>query len=666
MSIGKKLQVEGSRSVGSLATTLAMLAAVVAGCQASGNSLGSGGKSASTSGAPTSGGASTAGDADAGTSAPPPPAWDGSAPKGSVAVSGGTMLLTTDHATLVAADPDRDQVSIVDVATKFVRATLPMPPGSEPGRVVEDGLGRVHVALRRGGGVATINLATGSVVSLRQTCAAPRGLAVRTSDNALGIACMGGDLMIMSGDPSVSAPLFRAHVADDLRDIVADGTGWKVSTFRSAQVLSVAPDGSVLDQIKLPGRTDGGSHSFAPQQAFRMVRGAKGGLVVVHHASSTNAVDVSTGFGGPGFMPGTPGTPSPYGGTDGGTPDTCNPSIIIGSVSTVDGSGAPATGPVIPNAVLPVDLAPSADGGSYLVAIAGNLQTGPRAVTAANVMRVSSASSGNDMCGHSTQIAGTNVPGQATAVVDDGAGGMMVQTREPAAVWLIPASGAMQQIGLSAVSVANEGDQVFHANTGNGIACASCHAEARDDGHTWLFTNGTDASGKPNQLPRRTQTFRAGFLDTAPFHWGGDLASMDAVMSEVFVRRMGGKSPTASEQAALTAWMSAVPAAVHDAPDATKAAAIARGKALFADASVGCASCHSGIRFTNNLTVDVGTGGAFQTPSLIDVAFRYPLMHDGSVNSIKSKLLDRSGTHGHTEALSDGQIDDLTAYVESL
>jgi cytochrome c peroxidase len=58
-------------------------------------------------------------------------------------------------------------------------------------------------------------------------------------------------------------------------------------------------------------------------------------------------------------------------------------------------------------------------------------------------------------------------------------------------------------------------------------------------------------------------------------------------------------------------------------------AAIARGKQLFESSSVGCATCHRGAALTNNLTVDVGTGGHFQVPSLLGLALRSPFMHDG-------------------------------------
>ena len=54
------------------------------------------------------------------------------------AISGGTLRVLADGHTAVAADPDRDQVYIVDLASKSVRWTVGLNFGDEPGRVVAD------------------------------------------------------------------------------------------------------------------------------------------------------------------------------------------------------------------------------------------------------------------------------------------------------------------------------------------------------------------------------------------------------------------------------------------------------------------------------------------------------------------------------------------------
>ena len=82
----------------------------------------------------------------------------------------------------VAADPDRDQLYVVDLGAKKLQATIPLSDGDEPGRLVEDAGRRVHVALRRGGSVVTVDLATNAIVSRRPVCAAPRCRFPRAGD----------------------------------------------------------------------------------------------------------------------------------------------------------------------------------------------------------------------------------------------------------------------------------------------------------------------------------------------------------------------------------------------------------------------------------------------------------------------------------------------------
>src|SRR6266542_1429396 len=63
-------------------------------------------------------------------------------------ITGGTMLVTRDDARAVVADPDRDRIVVLDLTTEQIANVFELAPGSQPGRVVEDGTGRIHVALR--------------------------------------------------------------------------------------------------------------------------------------------------------------------------------------------------------------------------------------------------------------------------------------------------------------------------------------------------------------------------------------------------------------------------------------------------------------------------------------------------------------------------------------
>src|SRR4029078_12312524 len=87
----------------------------------------------------------------------------------------------------------------------------------------------------------------------------------------------------------------------------------------------------------------------------------------------------------------------------------------------------------------------------------------------------------------------------------------------------------------------------------------------------------------------------------------------------------------------LMTWIDTQPRVAHAAPADT--AAVARGRALFKDASrAACAPCHAGAAFSNNQTVDVGTGGAFQVPSLVGIGSRGPFMHNGCAKTLAGRL----------------------------
>ncbi|HYO94350.1 MAG TPA: hypothetical protein VER33_07550, partial [Polyangiaceae bacterium] len=64
-------------------------------------------------------------------------------------VSGGTLHVSADGALAAVSDPDRDQVSIVDLTARRLRHTVALQANDEPGRIEADAQGRLHVALRR-------------------------------------------------------------------------------------------------------------------------------------------------------------------------------------------------------------------------------------------------------------------------------------------------------------------------------------------------------------------------------------------------------------------------------------------------------------------------------------------------------------------------------------
>jgi DNA-binding beta-propeller fold protein YncE len=148
-------------------------------------------------------------------------------------VSGGTLLGLRAGHTAVASDPDRDAIYVVDTQQATLAFTVTLNPGDEPGRLVEDGTGRVHVALRSAGALATIDPSTGAPLFERQVCPAPRGVAWDPSTDLVWVACATGELVGLpaaGGDATI-----RWVVQRDLRDVVVTDSGLAVTrTSRSS------------------------------------------------------------------------------------------------------------------------------------------------------------------------------------------------------------------------------------------------------------------------------------------------------------------------------------------------------------------------------------------------------------------------------------------------
>jgi CxxC motif-containing protein (DUF1111 family) len=136
-------------------------------------------------------------------------------------------------------------------------------------------------------------------------------------------------------------------------------------------------------------------------------------------------------------------------------------------------------------------------------------------------------------------------------------------------------------------------------------------------------------------------------------------------VNDVYTIRMAGGSLDSDQMSALTGWVQTIPP--PPAPTWVSASAAAAGKTIFNSTTVGCASCHSGAKFTNNQTVDVGTGSAFQVPPLVGVGWRTPLLHDGCAATMADRFgMCATPQHGNIASLSAGDLENLEAYLESL
>jgi mono/diheme cytochrome c family protein len=570
-------------------------------------------------------------------------------------ISGGTLLVLSSGTHAVAADPDRDAVFVASLDGASPAARVSLSRGDEPGRLVEDQRGHVHVILRGTSQVAVIDPATATLVARREACNLPRGIAYDRETDTVHVACAPGSLVSL--DANDGTVRRRLELDRDLRDVVVLTSGrLAVSRFRSAELLEVSADGRVTARVRPatvdrigsftssssgPGGAGFGEARAAPAPghgvpdvAWRTVPTRNGGLLMLHQRALDKPVEISSGGYGSG------------GGRCG------SGSIVESSVSTFSASsGVVAFGDdiTINQAVLAVDVAVSATG-SVAFAVPGNA----RVPGLPQVIRTQMNGVGmSNPCISSSNV-NSSAPGQVTAVAFAGEQ-LVVQLRQPAALYL---QDRGRTIALSDESRDDTGHQIFHSNAGAGLACASCHAEGDDDGQTWKFAN---------IGPRRTQTFRGGLSGTEPFHWDGDMQTIGHLMNDVFSGRMSGPALTAPQVVTLQRWIDRLPARV--APRTMDASA-ARGRELFHDARVACASCHTGERTTNNRNLDVGTGAAFQVPTLRAIAWRAPYMHNGCAPTLRARFTDAAcgggDRHGVTSHLSSGQLDDLVAYLETL
>jgi len=131
-------------------------------------------------------------------------------------------------------------------------------------------------------------------------------------------------------------------------------------------------------------------------------------------------------------------------------------------------------------------------------------------------------------------------------------------------------------------------------------------------------------------------------------------------MDETFTRRMSAPILDDEGITQVGTWLDTLPEVAAPAQDPEAAV---RGESAFG--TEGCVDYHAGPRFTDKRSVDVGTGGAFQVPSLLGLAVRGPWMHDGCADSIGAVLEGCAGApHG---GVSDPALRaDLVAYLETL
>ncbi len=569
---------------------------------------------------------------------PPPPPFDArihgaaiSRDAGPPPISGGTLVTLAEQRLLVA-DPDTDRVLVVATdGEPRVSLELREAAHSEPGRAIEDGSGRVHVVLRGAGQVLSFDpratSADAAQITRRAVCGMPRGIAFDRTNDRLVVACRGGELVFLptQGDAAPRTTQLDA----DLRDVVIANDQLIVTRFRSAEALVLdRSDGHVVARRNAAPMNDG-TGNVSATVAWRAIALPSGEIAMLHQRERDDeVVPTAGGYGG-------------FGGCDG----------IVKSALSIVGPSEIQAGPTLAAATLPVDLAARVVDGrlSSLAIVAAGNQNGDHAVFLVGESEIHAAG-----CSGGAFVSTQHSLANAVAVSYLADGRLAIQTRAPSRLVLATLEQTTsRELALGGDDTFDTGHAIFHASAGGHIACASCHPEGGEDGHVWRFS-GLGA--------RRTPALHD-VAGTAPFHWQGDLASMEALVNEVFVGRMNGVALQPTHVAALEGWLGHVARPVaHTNGDAAR---VTRGRAVFEGAG-GCVACHSGSRLSDGQSHDVGTGQAFQTPTLRGLSDRMPLMHDGCARTLRDRFTPTCGGERHGGALEGDQLDDLLAYLGSL
>jgi cytochrome c peroxidase len=227
----------------------------------------------------------------------------------------------------------------------------------------------------------------------------------------------------------------------------------------------------------------------------------------------------------------------------------------------------------------------------------------------------------------------------------------------------------------------------------DGLACAGCHPEGRDDGHVWhedveptmhafeVEDEQNARKGRPRQTPMLVSRVAA----FGPYGWKSESKTLRhrIVMGFTLHRWSGWNSgATLNERAEAIAEFirTGLVPPPRDVREPT--AEEQRGRAVFQDPNVGCAECHvPASEYTNRGKAGFGEWPVdkkrldpepenqdwlFKTPSLRFVGGSPPYFHDGSEATLED-LVEHNGTRmGHTKHLSPADRAALVAFLRTL
>lgn len=563
-----------------------------------------------------------------------------------------------------ASDPDRDALWIVAVGGAAAQRTS-FERGERPSRLAQTSDGVLHVVLRGAGSIAHIQREDGAIVGRTRVCANPRGVSALEGSNVLAVACEDGTLARFDWN-APDATLRKRVTERDLRDVAFSGGSLWASTFRSAMVLRFDEESLVeRERVALPTQMMTNQPlPWRPSVLWRMIATRAGGVAVSYQLADPNrltTIDLA------------PNSPPVYYHSNSASGSTCG-ALVVSVVALVRAGEAPIVSKPIGQMPLLIDIAENTDEPGLIV-LSGTNAIARRddveflngglalaSISERELRRGANSDPEEPPCARVSD-GYLGVHGEGAAIARSARDGTAVFSRDPAGLFINRGRFGATLVRFAGTEPKQDtGHQLFHggfpAATPSQLACASCHPEGLDDGQVWSFSIG----------PRRTQHLAGTLADTAPYHWDGDLSTASDIFKEVWSRRMGMAELTPRQSSAAARWLLSLRAAPSE-PQA-HSEAIARGRAVFESPLAACASCHSGAALSNNQTVDVGTGGALQVPSLRSLARRAPYMHDGCAHTLTERFTNPAcgggDRHGRTSHLDERAVADLVAYMQSL
>jgi YVTN family beta-propeller protein len=199
--------------------------------------------------------------------------------------------------------------------------------------------------------------------------------------------------------------------------------------------------------------------------------------------------------------------------------------------------------------------------------------------------------------------------------------------------------------------------------------CASCHpGDARVDGFNWDLPN--DGLGNPKNTKSLLLAHQ-----TPPVMSLGERETAEAAVRVGLQHILFTVQPEKVARAMGGYLKSRKPVPSPHRVNGGLSPAARRGEKLFHSAEVGCAQCHPPPLFTDLRSHDVGTRNAhdretdrFDTPSLVELWRTAPYLHDGSVVTLSDLLVfaNKNDQHGKTSHLTNDEILDLCEYLLSL